>query len=210
VDVAAGISAASAFLGWRTLRLDRCSRWPERQDCGQACLKQITADPENCHLWNIVSTWYLGRSCVCCHNRLGALHRLDHPPALMREDHTTIEWDQIRPEQLPEIFSTSKPLCWNCHIAATYRRVHPELVVDRKRKFCCMMWRDSHSAMVPCSELWRRGFTRVLPLEPANSLTQPVRKFVRWGSPVPPRSDVLVLLSNSATVKARKFRRGKL
>ena len=115
-------------------RLDRCSRWAERQDCGQACLKQIVADPENCLVWNIVSNWYLGRSCVCCHKRFGALHRLDHAPALMREDHTTIEWDQIRPEQLLEIFSTSRPVCWNCHIAETFRRVHPELVVDRKRK----------------------------------------------------------------------------
>ncbi|MGA6984659.1 MAG: hypothetical protein WBZ01_01285 [Terriglobales bacterium] len=133
VDVAARTAAASSFLGGRTLRLDRCSRWPERQDCGQACLKQIAADPENCLLWNIVSNWYLGRSCVCCHKRFGVLHRLDHAPALMRKDHTTIEWDQIRPEQVPEIFSTSKPVCWNCHISATFRRVHPELVVDRKR-----------------------------------------------------------------------------
>lgn len=46
VDVAARTAAASAFVGWRTLRLDRCSRWPERQNCGQACLKQIAADPE--------------------------------------------------------------------------------------------------------------------------------------------------------------------
>ncbi len=133
VDVAARTAAASAFLGWRTLRLDRCSRWPERQNCGQACLKQIAADPENCLLWNIVSNWYLGRSCACCRKRFGALHRLDHAPALMREDHTTIEWDQIRPEQLPEIFSTSKPVCWSCHIAETFRRVHPELVVDRRK-----------------------------------------------------------------------------
>src|SRR5712671_1603804 len=134
VDVAARRAAASAFLGGHTLRLERCSRWPERQDCGQACLKQMAADQGNCLLWNIVSNWYLGRSCVCCHKRFGALHRLDHAPALMREDHTTIEWDQIRPEQIPEIFSTSKPVCWNCHIAETFRHVHPELIVDRKRK----------------------------------------------------------------------------
>lgn len=133
VDVAAGEAAIGAFLSETTLRLKECSRWPERQDCGQACLKQIAADPENCLLWNIVSHWYLGRNCVCCHKRFGVLHRLDHAPALMREDHTTIEWDQIRPEQVPEIFSTSKPVCWNCHIAETFRRVHPELVVDRKR-----------------------------------------------------------------------------
>lgn len=134
VDVAARSAAASAFLGGPTVRLDRCSRWPERQDCGQTCLSQIAADPENCLLWNIVSTWYLGQSCVYCHKRFDALHRLDHAPALMLEDHSTIEWNQIRPEQLPEIFSTSKPVCWNCHIAEMFRRVHPELVIVREKK----------------------------------------------------------------------------
>jgi hypothetical protein len=121
VDVAARTVAASGFLGSRTLRLDRCSRWPEHQDCGQGCLKQIAADPENCLLWNIVSNWYLGRSCACCHQRFGTLHRLDHAPALMREDHTTIEWDQVRPEQIPEILATLKPICWNCYLAANVR-----------------------------------------------------------------------------------------
>jgi hypothetical protein len=133
VDVAARTAAASAFLGEPTFRLDRCSRWPERQNCGQECLRQITADPENCLLWNIVSNWYFGQSCVYCRKRFGALQRLDHVPALMREDRATIEWDQIRPEELPEIFATSKPVCWNCHIAETFRRMHPELVVYRNR-----------------------------------------------------------------------------
>jgi hypothetical protein len=133
VDVAARAAAASSFLGWPVFRLDRCSRWPERHDCGQDCLKQITADPENCLLWNIVSNWYLGRSCAYCHKRFGVLHHLDHVPALMREEGTTIEWDRICPERLPEFFSTARPVCWDCHVAKTFRRLHPELVVERKR-----------------------------------------------------------------------------
>jgi hypothetical protein len=38
VDVAAGKAAIDAFLSEPTLRLKQCSRWPERQDCGQECL----------------------------------------------------------------------------------------------------------------------------------------------------------------------------
>ena len=34
-------------------------------------------------------------------------------------------------EQLPEIFATHQPVCWNCHIAESFRRLHPELVTDR-------------------------------------------------------------------------------
>ena len=133
VDVAARKAAATALLGNPTLRLDQCSRWPERQNCGQECLQQIEADPDNCLLWNIVSNWYEGQSCVFCHQPFGQLQHLDHPLALMDPDRKTTEWNRFRPEQLPEIFSTYRPVCWNCHIAETLRRVHPELVVDRPR-----------------------------------------------------------------------------
>ena len=133
VDVAARKAAVWSLIGDPKLRLDRCSRWPERHDCGQECLKMIEADPDNCLVWKIVSNWYEGQSCVYCHKRFTVLSRLDHAPALLRDDHTTIEWNQISPEQLPEIFSTSEPVCWNCHITETFRREHPELVVERNR-----------------------------------------------------------------------------
>jgi hypothetical protein len=132
VDVAAGETAVGAFLSEPTLRLKQCSRWPERQDCGQECLKQIEADPENCLVWNIVSQWYEGKKCAICHKAFGKLHHLDHAPGLLGPDHKTVEWRELRPEQLPEVFSTYRPVCWNCHVTATFRRQCPELVVDRE------------------------------------------------------------------------------
>src|SRR6266568_3336490 len=54
VDVAASEAAIGAFLSEPTLRLRECSRWPERQDCGQECLQQIEIDPQNCLVRNIV------------------------------------------------------------------------------------------------------------------------------------------------------------
>lgn len=133
VNVAARKAAVWAFVGEPVLRLDQCSRWPERQDCGQECLQQIEADPENCLVWNMVSNWYEGQRCVFCHKQFGPLHHLDHKPGLLGPEHTTIEWDHIQPEQLLDVFSTHKPVCWNCHVAETFRREHPELVVERKR-----------------------------------------------------------------------------
>ncbi|SPF43439.1 conserved exported hypothetical protein [Candidatus Sulfotelmatobacter kueseliae] len=132
VNVAAGEAALGAFLTEPTLRLEDCSRWPERQDCGQECLQQVEADPENCLVWNIVAKWYAGKSCVFCHKQIGPLHHLDHAPALLGPDFKTVEWNQFRPEQLTEIFSSHQPVCWNCHVAETFRRTHPDLVVDRK------------------------------------------------------------------------------
>ncbi len=134
VEVAAGEAAVGAFLTEPTLRLKECSRWPERQDCGQTCLQQIEADPQNCLVWKIVANWYEGKTCVFCHKQIGPLHHLDHAPALLGPDFKTREWKDVRPEQLPEIFSTHRPVCWNCHIAENFRRIHPELVVNRERE----------------------------------------------------------------------------
>ncbi len=133
VDLAAGKAAVWAFIGEPALRLNRCSRWPERHNCGQKCLEQIEADPENCLLWNIVSNWYEGKICVYCRTRFGRLHRLDHAPALLQPDGETAEWNEFQPEQLPDIFTTHKPVCWNCHITQNFRHKHPELVVERRR-----------------------------------------------------------------------------
>lgn len=131
VDVSAKEAALGAFLNEPTLRLNECSRWPERQDCGQECLQQVEADPENCLVWNQVAKWYEGKRCVFCHKPIGPLQHLDHAPALLGPDFRTAEWKGIRPEQLPEVFSTHQPVCWNCHVAESFRRLHPNLVVDR-------------------------------------------------------------------------------
>ena len=131
IDVAAGEAALGAFFNEPTVRLNQCSRWPERRDCGQDCLQQVEADPENCLVWNIVAKWYEGKSCVFCHKPIGPLHHIDHAPALLGPDFRTTEWKNVSPEQLPEIFATHQPVCWNCHITESFRRLHPELVTDR-------------------------------------------------------------------------------
>ncbi len=131
VNVAAGEAGLGAFFNEPTLRLKECSRWPERQNCGQDCLQQIESDSQSCLVWTIVSKWYEEKNCVFCHKPIGTLHQWDHAPALLGPEFRTTEWKDVRPEKLPEIFSTHQPVCWNCHVAQTFRRVHPELVTDR-------------------------------------------------------------------------------
>ncbi len=132
VNVAAGEVAMGAFLNEPTLRLNQCTRWPERQNCGQDCLSQVEADPQNCLVWNIVSKWYEGKNCVFCHKPIGQIHLLDHAPALLGPDFKTAEWKSVRAEDLPQIFATHQPVCWNCHVAESFRRLHPNLVTDRR------------------------------------------------------------------------------
>jgi hypothetical protein len=131
VRVAAGKAALEATIGSEQLRLSECSRWPERDACGQGCLAQIQEAPKACLVWTIINRWYQGQKCVYCHKPFGEIHWHDHPPALVDSERKTVEWNEIPAEKLLEALRTHWPVCWSCHIAQTFRREHPELVVDR-------------------------------------------------------------------------------
>jgi hypothetical protein len=116
------------------LRLKECSRWPERADCGQECLQEIEAAPEDCLVRTIVTKWYEGRQCALCGKAIGKIDWLEHKPGLLGPDRKTELWSQFRAETLPEVMSTHQPVCWDCHIAASFRNQFPDLVIDRPRK----------------------------------------------------------------------------
>ena len=115
------------------LRLKECTRWPERKDCGQMCLAQIEAAPEDCLVRNILTKWYEGKDCAYCGKPLGEIHWADHKPAMLNAEGITVEWNEIRPEKVPGVLATHRAVCWNCHMNETFRRKFPELVVDRVR-----------------------------------------------------------------------------
>ena len=126
-------AAATALRGDMKLRLASCSRWPEKQDCGQDCLFQIERAPEDCLVRNILVHWYEGKKCAWCGRPIGEIHLGERKPALLTADRCSVEWNQVAPEQLPETLRTALPLCFTCHIANTMVREHPELVIDRSR-----------------------------------------------------------------------------
>ncbi len=117
-----------------SLQLSSCSHWPERQTCGQECLKQIETSPDGCLVRNILAGWYLDKSCVLCGKPFGKIDWMEHKPGLMNPQRVTKDWSQIRALDLPETLETHIPVCWNCHIAVTFRREYPELVTDRPWK----------------------------------------------------------------------------
>jgi hypothetical protein len=41
IELSAGKMAIEAVVGKPHFRVKKCSRWPERRDCGQECLKEI-------------------------------------------------------------------------------------------------------------------------------------------------------------------------
>lgn len=124
------IDAIQAALS-RDVQLKQCSRWPERQSCGQECLKQIAAAPDGCLVRNMLAAWYAGKKCVFCGKPLEDVDWAEHRPALMSPDKKTVEWSDLPPERVPEALATYMPVCWNCHIAVTFRNEHPELITER-------------------------------------------------------------------------------
>ncbi len=115
------------------LELDDCSRWPERAGCDQSCLMQLEGDPGNCKLRTMLAAWYEGKSCTFCRKPFGTINWTDHKPAMLSPEGTTVDWTNVDPEQIHHILESHSPVCWDCHIAETFRKEHPELVTDRQR-----------------------------------------------------------------------------
>ena len=131
VRIAAGKAAVEATIGKDYLRLSNCSRWPEKKGCGQECLAQIADSPKSCLVSTIINHWYEGNSCVYCHKPFGQIHWHDHPPALVDSELKSVQWNDVPLDKLQETLNNHWPVCWDCHIAETFRREHPDLVVDR-------------------------------------------------------------------------------
>jgi len=126
-------ASATALGGSPELRLSSCSRWPERAGCGQECLAQIQAAPEDCLVRNIVSDWLAGKKCANCGLVFGEISWAGSPPALLGADKKSVEWKRVAADRIPEALAASLPLCFACHTTLTMVREHPELVLDRHR-----------------------------------------------------------------------------
>ncbi len=131
VEVDSAHAALTAAFTHPDLRLKTCSRWPERQDCGQECLLQIEIAPEDCLVRHILASWYLGKHCASCGKKFGEIQWSEHKPALLSPEGKTVEWPELPPEKVPDVLKTHFPVCWDCHITETFCREYPDLIVDR-------------------------------------------------------------------------------
>jgi hypothetical protein len=131
IAVDAAHAAVTAAQGSPRLRLDACTRWPERRNCGQECLGQVESAPEACLLHRILADWYRGKSCAFCSREIGAIQWHDHKPALVSPEGVLVDWTGFRAEQVIDVLAKHKPVCWNCRVAEGFRREHPDLVVER-------------------------------------------------------------------------------
>ena len=131
VDIDTLSSLYSGLTQSTPLRLSQCSRWPEMQGCGQECLSQIESSPHDCLVRTIVTNWYSGKACAVCGELIHEVEWMGHKPALLDVEGKTVFWDEIQAEQLPEVFKTHSPVCWDCHIASALMREHSDVVTYR-------------------------------------------------------------------------------
>ena len=141
VEVDAAHAAATADAdGEAELRLTSCTRWPERADCDQDCVYQIANAPEDCAVRVMLADFYEGRSCVLCRKPMTGPRWDAHKPALLRAyDRRTFECRELPPDAFPVVLDSYLPVCWDCHIAESFRREHPELVTDRDSKLAAQV-----------------------------------------------------------------------
>lgn len=112
------------------LRLADCSQRPAQVCCDERCLRDAV-DPHSTTT-AIAADWYGGAKCVYCGERVRDEAWIGHHAALADANGTTGEWSEIPSEQLIDALRAGRPVCWNCHIAETFRRQYPRLVTDRK------------------------------------------------------------------------------
>jgi hypothetical protein len=131
VEVDASHAAWSASQGRPQLRLENCTRWPDKAGCGQECLSQIESSPEACRVRTILTDWYEAKPCALCGKTFGVIRWHDHKPALLSPEGALVDWGSFRPEQVIDVLESHRPVCWDCHLAESFRRDHPELVTER-------------------------------------------------------------------------------
>ncbi|HSP94518.1 MAG TPA: hypothetical protein VLU06_08195 [Thermoanaerobaculia bacterium] len=134
VEVKAARAALSGAFDDPDLQLSSCTRWPERQDCGQECVAQIEAAPDGCLVRERLAAWYKDSRCALCGRTLGEIRWTDRKPGLLTPELKTLDWSEVVSEELPTILATHKPICWNCHVAESFLRRYPDRVVKDPRK----------------------------------------------------------------------------
>jgi hypothetical protein len=131
VEVDSLHASLTSAVGLPDIRLEDCSRWPIKEQCGQECLMDLDVAPERCLVSGVLMRWYRDKDCVYCRKAFPELHWVDHRPALLSPEGKVLSWNEVSLDQLRDVLDTHFPVCWNCYIAQTFRADHPELVVFR-------------------------------------------------------------------------------
>jgi hypothetical protein len=110
-------------------RMAECSLWATCGLCDRGCMPEALA--EESAIGNVLSHWYAQRKCVYCGKLIGTAESFGHHAALLTPQGVTHEWAKVPANRVADSLNTNQPVCWNCHVAETFRRAYPGMVTDR-------------------------------------------------------------------------------
>ena len=148
VEINALHASLTSTVGPPDIRLEECSRWPLKEECGQECLMDLDVAPERCLVSGVLMRWYRDKNCVYCGRAFPELHWVDHRPALLSPEGKLLAWSGVNLAQLRSVLEAYSPVCSDCYIAQKFRLDHPDLVVFRP-------WRNGISGDVDSSSASR-------------------------------------------------------
>lgn len=122
----------TALRGQEHTRVESCSRWPEKVDCGQECLAQVDPTPEN--LDRLLTLWSEGKTCAVCSRALTPCDWRQGRLALLDEKNSFFEMRQFSFDEIPAALENMRPLCWICHQEERVRHPRPHPVLKGERQ----------------------------------------------------------------------------
>ena len=133
----ADVSVDHRFAFWMALRgqehsrLESCSRWPEKGDCGQECQAQLDPSPEN--IDRLLAKWYEGKNCAICARSLTPSDWRRSRLAVLNADNKLFELREMTLDNLQSSLENMRPLCWTCHQEERARQAAPPRIYKGDR-----------------------------------------------------------------------------
>lgn len=133
VEVDPKFALHAAMQGKELSRVQTCTHWPQNGECGQECLAQVEATPEN--LDRLFKKWFEGKPCTICARAITPSDWRFGRLGFLNDEFKLIELRQIDLLELGSVEAPKRPLCWTCHQQQKQRQSAPVQIgfVDRQR-----------------------------------------------------------------------------
>jgi len=123
IEVDRKFALQAAMRGNEQMRVETCSHWPAREECGQECLVQVDPTPEN--IERLFTKWFDGKPCSICARALTPADWRMGRMAFLDDNFKLVELRQIDLEDLGLVAEPKRPLCWKCHREEKQRQAQP-------------------------------------------------------------------------------------
>lgn len=129
VEVDALHASLTSIVGRPDIRLESCSRWPMKSQCGQECLANLDVAPGESLVSGSLMRWSRGMNCVYCGKPAEELQWMDHKSAQEASGGEFLERRGVPVENFSMVLKTHLPVCWNCYLTHSFRDDHPVKVL---------------------------------------------------------------------------------